>query len=517
MRRILIVLIGIFAGQLLNAQAVNRVIKPFPFTFSHCIGARNHSVYLGIQKNQFFETGREDAYVYKLNSSNLATIDSIKLNGLVNGGASNLAVSLWDIQKYEDGILILSSAQDTGSGSCTNIATALTKLDSNLNVLDEVIISEPGTNIQLGTMTIESDFILLGGYITYCDTNLYSAGIGFVNRSSNKLAWTDIGQKFPSSKPRQESLNPSMVNGNLIANFWPQYGPDFYSNYIIDTSFSILDSGSIIDPASGMYPNTLQSHGRFIQTSNGMYQIGNSRSFFDSLPFIPQRLGYWNIGIAKLDSSGNVTKLDTLPLSGFDFQTSEKISSGLFFEIDAIDYSNLDSVLIIQGVNQIGQYNYTSKDTTPFTLISYNLNSNTLNWQKFISTPLTNSYQNIARLSNNHIAISFNEFDWRSDSLPNLRVQVWIFDEFGNVLSTRHFHQNLRSSIYPNPANSHIYLDFPNSSTNLGYEIRDLKGAILKKGSFQDNRSGLYIQDLNAGTYLLLIPELHFSELFIKK
>lgn len=515
MRRILIVLIGILTVQLLSAQKANRVIKPFPFTFSHCIEAKNHSIYLGIQKNQFFETGRNDAYVYKLNSSNLATIDSIKLNGLVNGGASNLAVSLWDIQNYEAGILVLSSALDTGNGSCTNIATVLTKLDSNLNILDEVIISAPGTNIQLGTMTIESDLILLGGYITYCDTSLYSAGIGFVNRISNKATWIDIGQKF-SDKPRQECLNPSMVNGNIIANFWPPYSPDFYSNYIIDTSFNILDSGSIVDPASGMYPNTLQSHGRFIQTSNEIYQIGNSRSFFDSLPFVPQRLGYWNIGIAKLDSTGNVTKLDTLPLSGFDFQTSEKVSSGLFFEIDAIDYSNLDSVLIIQGLNQIGQYNYTSKDTTPFTLISYNLNSNTLNWQKFISTPLTNGYQNIARLSNNQIAISFNEYDWRSDSLPNLRVQVWIFDEFGNVISTRQFHQNASPSFYPNPARSHIYLDFPNTSANFDYEIRDLKGAILKKGSLEGNSSNICIQDLNAGIYLLLIPEMYFSELFIK-
>lgn len=64
-------------------------------------------------------------------------------------------------------------------------------------------------------------------------------------------------------------------------------------------------------------------------------------------------------------------------------------------------------------------------------------------------------------------------------------------------------HENENITIYPNPANDHIYLIFEGDKSPINYAIMDMHGKVLKIGNCINNKNQIDISYLNSGIYIL--------------
>lgn len=76
---------------------------------------------------------------------------------------------------------------------------------------------------------------------------------------------------------------------------------------------------------------------------------------------------------------------------------------------------------------------------------------------------------------------------------------------------------NLDIQFYPNPAKEKIFYNNLEILKNLGYEIIDLNGRVVKKGFFDSSEGEIEISNLAKGMYLITCTELiDFKKIFIK-
>jgi|GEM_PF-2875392 len=492
-----------------HGQMVQREINPFNFSFANCIEAHDGSIYLGLSKTFNFEAGPELAFIYRLDASTLITKDSILLNGLIAGGKSNLRVILRDMKPIDSLLVAAVNYVDTGSNSnCILFHSGLIFFDSDLNIVKEILFEDNNYPLYLTTFNFNEDWIVLAGATLICDSSAFlNPAIGIINRKTNSKSWVDLSLQISNPNIPFEAFQPAVFGHSVYANMWPHKAPDFKSNLILDTNLTVQHEGSILEPNSGRLGNTLNSHGGFIETSTGIVQMGIARSYLDSF-LMPQTInGYWNLAYTYLDSMANVSSFDTLPLSGYDIQTSEGVYGNVSFNFDGIDYSTLDSVLIILNQKIVGYLNYTSKDTVSFFIYNLNLNTKTVNWSKKITRNLINSYQSITCLPNNQYAISFNEYNWVDNPSPNLQTQVWILDANGSIISQREFHSKTNAfEIYPNPTSDYLKVNLEEAlNSPLRYSIVNTKGEIVKQGQIDNEADLIDTRSIPTGVYYLSI------------
>jgi len=375
----LILLLTVISAQ---GQIVQREINPFNFSFTRCIEAHDGSIYLGLAKTINFEAGPELTYLYKLDNKTLATKDSILLNGLVANGKSNLRVIIGDIKPIDSLLAVAVSYLDTvDSSNCFLFHAGLILFDANLNIVEEFLFEDNNYPLFFGSFDFNQDWIILGGTTEICDSSAFlNPAIGIINRHSKSKKWADLSLQISNPDIPWEVFQPAIFGNTIYANTFPHKAPDFKSNLILDTNLILQYEGSILEPNSGPFDNTLNSHGRFIETSAGIVQIGIARSYWDSF-LLPQTLdGYWNLAYTYLDSMGNTSNFDTLPLSGYDISTSSGAPfANVPFNFDGLDYHTLDSVLIIANQKTVTKLNYSSKDTVSFFIYNLNLNNHTVN------------------------------------------------------------------------------------------------------------------------------------------
>ncbi len=63
--------------------------------------------------------------------------------------------------------------------------------------------------------------------------------------------------------------------------------------------------------------------------------------------------------------------------------------------------------------------------------------------------------------------------------------------------------ENVNITIYPNPANDHLYLAFAGDNTTIQYTIMDMHGKVLSIGNVLNNKNQIDISHLNSGIYIL--------------
>ncbi len=513
----LILLITVISAQ---GQIVQREINPFNFSFSRCIEAHDGSIFLGLAKTINFEVGPELTYLYKLDNKTLATKDSILLNGLVANSKSNLGVIIGDIKPIDSLLAVAVSYLDTiDSSDCHLFHSGLILFDSNLNIVEELLFEDNNYPLYFTSFNFNQDWIVLGGATEICDSSAsLNPVIGIINRQTKAKNWVDLSLQISNPNIPWEVFQPAVFGNSVYANMWPHKAPDFKSNLILDTNLILQYEGSILEPNSGPLDNTLNSHGRFIETSAGIVQVGIARSYWDSFLLPQTRNGYWNLAYTYLDSMGNTSHFDTLPLSGYDIQTSMKINGNVPFNFDGIDYCTIDSVLVILNQKFIDNLNYTTKDTVSFFIYNLNLNTNTVNWSRKITRNLINSHQSITCLPNNQYAISFNEYNWVNNPNPNLQTQVWILDAYGSIISQRDFKAPTNPiSLFPNPCSDYLQVTLAkNQKWPLAYSVFNAKGDRVAKGQINGEQNTIDTRQLQAGQYLLNLEGMG-SVKFLKK
>tara|TARA_R110001592_G_scaffold243783_1_gene504802 strand:- start:39378 stop:40943 length:1566 start_codon:yes stop_codon:yes gene_type:complete len=491
-----------------NGQIVQREINPFNFSFTKCIEAHDGSIYLGLAKTINFEAGPELTYIYKLDEKTLETKDSILLNGLVANGKSNLRVILGDIKPIDSLLAVAVSYLDTvDSSNCYLFHAGLILFDSNLNIVEEHLFEDNSYPLLFFSFDFNQDWIVLGGTTEICDSSAFlNPAVGLINRHTKAKNWVDLSQQISNPDIPVEVSQPAVFGNTIYANTFPHKAPGFKSNLVLDTSLIVQHEGSILEPNSGPLDNTLNSHGRFIKTSAGIVQIGIARSYWDSF-LLPQTLdGYWNLAYTYLDSMGNASIFDTLPLSGYDISTSSGPPyANVTFNFDGLDFETLDSVLIVANEKIISYLNYPSRDTVSFFIYNLNLNTNKINWSKKITRNLINSHQSITCLPNNQYAISFNEYNWVDNPDPNLQTQVWILDPNGSIISQREIKTPTNPiSLFPNPCSDYLQVSLAQQQKwPLAYSVFNAKGDRVANGQIKEEQNTVDTRQLTPGQYYL--------------
>jgi hypothetical protein len=301
-----------------------------------------------------------------------------------------------------------------------------------------------------------------------------------------------------------EAQDPKLLPNGILYNLWPSKGPEFKNNIFVDYNLNILSEGSVAEANHPDYMTLFRSGG-FIESSGKVYQLGLSRSYPLGF-FTPSTIdGYWNLAFALLDTSYNVSAIDTLPLSGYDFKTKLETMGSHYMSLDAIDYFNTDSVFIIQGLKVVNHLNFDSQDTTPFYIYNLNLNTKAVNWVRKITRPYTNGNHSIAALPGNRCAIAFNEYNWDDYAGENLTVHIWILDANGSIISQRQFHSKTNAiEIYPNPTTDYLKVNLAEAlNSPLLYYIVNTKGEIVKQGLIDEAQKTIDTHDLAKGPYYI--------------
>ena len=104
-------------------------------------------------------------------------------------------------------------------------------------------------------------------------------------------------------------------------------------------------------------------------------------------------------------------------------------------------------------------------------------------------------------------------------SLNSNMKEVYILDAFGKKIRIDLGHLNLKTGLdiyyknenrlllYPNPVHNKLYLDIPNSKTEISFHIIDMLGNLIKQGqySFPEGNDYLELTDLPAGLYIIIL------------
>ena len=496
------------------SQSYTTEIKISQYTSGKSIAYLEDYIYVDISKSLYFDKYRETSYIFKLDRA-LNTLDSVNLNALVN--PSQLA-TVWtgDIKVIDSTLAVSIYYIDTIINNCSPVKIGLLFFDDALNLVDQIYFNPGPNQYILPFFDYDSVSFVFSGTTYNCDSNDYSPTIAYFNRTDSTFKVKNLGESI-SNTFAQEVTRHSIIDNKIYCRVWPPASPNFSDNIILDRDLNVLHQGSILEPFSQDL-KTLHRHGKFIKTNNKIVQIGLSRSYPDSL-FLPSTLfGYWNLAFTEIDSLGNITTVDTLPLSGYDFQTSKDITGQHQFGFDAIDYNVLDSVLIIQGEKAVFTYNFDSQDTTPFYIYNLNLNTKSVNWVRKVTRPYTNGNHSIAALPGNRSAIAFNEYNWDDYSGENLAVHIWILDANGSIISQREFKAPTNPiSLFPNPCSDYLQVTLAKDQKwPLAYSVFNAKGDRVAKGQINGKQNTIDTRQLPAGQYILNLEGLGSAK-FLKK
>lgn len=503
MKRFLSALLFIILSKVsIQGQVLSQTLNPFTFTHAKSLQHFQGSLYLSLSENQFFNMGPLNSYLYKLNATSLQVEDSVRLNDLI--GPSDGRIMLGELKEVDTLLALAVSFLDSAySTTCPIFHFSLAFFDKNLRLVKEIRIDTNRASLFLSTFHQSKEQIVVGGSMYYCDSaHAIRPCLALINLDNNEPKIIDLSLQLNDPLIPWEVFQPYLHKNRIYANIWNHKAPKFESNIVLDTNLQVIHQGSILIPNSGFLGNTLHRQLDFLAVNQELYQIGNLRSYHDSFIDLNNRYGYWNLAIAKVDSLGNLNQVDTLPLSGYDIMTSAEFNSDVSCNFDGMDYQNIDSVAMVACEKVIHMNNFHTKDTTAFYLYNYNFLTQSLNWSKRIETGLINSDQSIAVLPNNTYAISFNEYDWLSDTNFNLRTQIWLLDAYGNILSQQEFKTRPALSFYPNPVRDKIYFSQGAPQPRL-LQIFSLQGALLQEKTLLPHQTELLVQGLAPGIYLL--------------
>jgi hypothetical protein len=514
MNRPILVLVSVLSFFLkTRAQEDSLSISLSNYSHSQSIEYYNNHLYLPISKMTLGSGFEDSIYIVKLDLG-LHIVDSIPLNSILPFENP----SFMHIGEFRviDSLLVVSAAYSTveSNPNCIEVESALLFLDENLNLVSRKIIPAHGDQLLVFDQSGDASHIVFSGAFFECG-GIRSPLVGYYDLIQDSLNYISTHQVDTINDITMEAIGPFRHNGLLYFDLWPiSWRKGFKSTLVLDEQLQLVSNGSAIDPT--VSTSNIHAHGAFIPTNAGLKQLGLARTYpYGFLPPLGSPDGYWTIGVADIDSLGNIGPIDTFPLSGHNYQTKENPSSNHQFGFDGYAYNQSDSVFVIQNTKQVHFYNYTSPDSTSFFIYSLNLNNNTVNWSREVRRNAVAGDHGITILPGNKLAISFSENDSARYGRDNLIVHVWILDEKGSILSNACFPKRPSLNVYPNPCSEVLYLETKNK--NQHYRLINASGLTVSDGVLVLGKNRIELGKLPEGFYQLQIDQQFVEKILIKR
>ncbi len=484
-----------------SGQSKETKLKPYTFSAQNNIEYLDGFLFSDVSSNVNFNRGQLEVFIYKFDLQ-LNIIDSIEL-GLSDSTIPVNSFGITRLKSFDSALVAMVSYSLKGSSNCPKVNSALIFLNSNLQITREIHFESDSNFLEFAFIDINSQGIAMGGYLYDCDSMNYNVCVGYynLNDSTQKIKILTGSLNNTAALTAQ---SPLLLSDGILFDIWPSKAPEFKNNIFVDYNLNLISEGSVLQ-ANRPDLITLHRSANYIKSKNGVVQLGLSRSYPDTNILPGAGPGYWNLAFSLLDSNYNVSLIDTLPLSGYDFNTSKDFLAEPFMWIDAADYANIDSTLIVQGVKTIDDFNFDSQDTTPFYIYNLNLNTKAVNWVRKITRPYTNGNHSIAALPGNRCAIAFNEYNWDDYSGENLAVHIWILDANGSIISQREFKTPAKPiSLFPNPCSDYLQVTLTKKQKwPLAYTIFNTQGAMVAQGQIKEDENPINTKQLPTGQYLL--------------
>ncbi|HPQ08850.1 MAG TPA: T9SS type A sorting domain-containing protein [Bacteroidia bacterium] len=269
------------------------------------------------------------------------------------------------------------------------------------------------------------------------------------------------------------ALSPNNVNNiNSI----------FINDFVLDNSNNIILTGKYL-PISLYVNDTIR--------------LSKSNSYIEQM-FILKLNPSLNFLWAKQENQNTSNNPNYNMRSGF------KVSTNSNDDIFVLSYFNTTITL-----GNMDTYNGTS-----LILVKYNSNGQYLLSEKVAGMTLASYYT--LHTNNNSIVLSANFIGTVSvcqntiTATPNKNTYIAVMDKLTEIFSNEKLLQKI--NIFPNPANSEIYISNDNLFESLKYNIYDLTGKIILNGTVENNT--LHVNDLSNGVYLLKLSSNSQSEFF---
>lgn len=509
MRKILLPL-ALCISVFVHSQEQTRVINTPSslYTGSLSLVADSSHLYFNVFEGDIaFEEVVKAQWLYKLDH-NLNTQDSIDLTPFLN--LVNQEYPRFHDLKIQGNHLycLIEIQSQQPKGICTyTFRTSLLKLDTNLNFISSTEFENDSTYFSFYTMDLDSlGNIYLGGRAGHCDSGVAKAVVKvYPNKTTNKLSYLNA---LPSTARAGYLQTIHFFKDKLVAGTAPFNSVQRNSTLVIDTALNLLNIGSVNISGLTSMAFFRPYEQQFLHYKSGeIHILGITTSFIVSPTGDPN---YYNLGFSVLDTNYNVTAIDTLPLIGHYPPNSITIRPYPYLNPRAgYDYKNPDSLILAVNHSGILFDTYAEQDTNTFSLYNYNLRTKTLNWRKQIKTGLTNGGHNVAALPGNRYALTFNQYNWRDFTEPNLSLHIWILNGAGDIISTKEYQQTLPQwAVYPNPVQEQLTL--PKESTKnavLPYTVFNTQGANLRQGVLEKGQTQITVENLPAGSYVLQSPK----------
>ncbi len=493
---------------LVHGQEQMRVIKSpgSLFTGSLSLVADSSHLYFNVFEGDFaFEEGVKAQWLYKLDH-NLNTKDSLDLTPFLNLVNQEYA-RFHDLKLHGNYLYCLIEIQSSQpKGICTyTFRTSLLKLDTNLNFISSTEFENDSTYFSFYTMDFDSlGNIYLGGRAGHCDSGVAKAVVKvYPNKTTYKLSYLNA---LPNNARAGYLQTIHFFRDKIVAGTAPFNSAQRNSTLVIDTALNLLNMGSV--NISGLTSIAFfRPYQQYLNyKSSEIHILGITTSFIVSPTGDPN---YFNLGFSVLDTGYNVTTVDTLPLVGHITKTNTIRPFPSLNPRSGIDYKTPDSLIIAIDHSATIYLSYGEQDTNTFSLYNYNLRTKTLNWRKQITTGLTNGHHSVAALPGNRYALTFNQYNWRDFTEPNLSLHIWILNGAGDIINTKEYQQKLPQwAVYPNPAVNALSL--PSAATKkeaLAYVIYNNAGAKIKEGVLEKGQTLISVDHLPAGSYVLQSPK----------
>lgn len=269
------------------------------------------------------------------------------------------------------------------------------------------------------------------------------------------------------------------------------------------------------------------------------YQGNNTKPYLDSI------FNYYNNGSVVKSAikfyylpNGQITRDTSFNQAGIPTSSSQYTYNGLTTTMisrvyNANSWSN--SYKSINNINNDGNYvyaeSYNWNQSNGSWILSYK-SENTYNGEGYLLTTHTqNNYQggNLQTIEKNFMERNSynNTKKWTKQSFNNGSVakettNYYYYEDYDNGVSLNDVNSKVKVSVYPNPANAVLNIDFEETmQSDVHISIFDLTGKLTSHHQTKVKENKIDIKELATGQYLIQLSDKSgrslFSQKFLKK
>ena len=435
-------------------------------------------------------------------NQNLQIQDSLNLNPILDSIGAPEDSAAWQIirmKAYADKLYLLFFYWNWSASPCGTNAYYLMVFDDGLR--QEEIINLSSFNNQINFIIYNFDLkpgkVLLGGtYFPCSDYTDQKPYAGIYDLNTRSLSQNlSLADSLPTGSLGISNIR--FANQNIYGGTWPESTlgggvlVELDSNLGYQASLSLADSSIMPDfGLSGVYAQSFP----LTTDSIALVSIGEGLPNASTFP-------HYNLALGRFSKSNFSLQTDTFSLcTGLCPYVTTGISDRPILSWDGVDATNLDSTLVIAS-NGLAYPGF--RDTLELHIYNVNLRKGTLNWKRHFSWNDAPVNPTISRFKDGQFAIAFNEQEISSNDI-RFKLNLWLFDKRGDLISIQEQDLASQLSLYPNPSSDRIWISGEELDQQNDYLLFSLQGKLLRQGSLKLNEA-ISMKGLTKGTYLLKV------------